>query len=130
MLLQHERVGYLFDPDNPRQLADAIQALQALSAVQKDHLCLSAIDQVNASCGTSIVVSQTVDSYLRSIQRWRPRCDDLWIENVLTSGLKDDLLTASKRSGNWLASLAGILRKRMGTLVRTLLHSGGKADSR
>ena len=130
MLLQQEGAGYLFDPDNPGQLAEAMHALQALSAAQEFGLCQSAMEQAISSCKASTVARQVTDAYVSSIKSWQLRGGDLWIESVITKGLEDALPKVSIRRRNWTLRLASTIKKQIPKLVAGVKLFRGTTASR
>lgn len=130
MLLQQEGAGYLFDPDKPEQLAEAMKSLKALTAAQKFDLCESAMAQAISSCEASRVARQATDAYVLSIQNWHPRGGDLWIESVIINGIEVAIPKASMRCRKWIVRLVSILKKRTLMAVNKFQHPRDKTASR
>lgn len=130
MLIQHRQSGFLFDPDEPLQLAQAIRDLQAFSSAQKAGLCRSAMKQVTSTCEATIVVRETTDVYLQSIQNWQPRGGGLWIESVIRNGLQDASPSLSVRHRHGIVRLCILLLKRMRMMLDWLRSCRGRIASR
>lgn len=86
MLIHHNKNGFVFDPAEPKQLALAIRDFLELSSLERDDLCRSALAQARDVCGESHIVRLFIDLYAHSVQDFKPRGGNVWLECMMLKG--------------------------------------------
>lgn len=85
MLLTHGRTGYLFDPRQPDELAEAILGVQALTGAERQRLAANAHAQATGLTNASLVSAQHEALYRRVSDGFRSRDPSPWLSDFLKS---------------------------------------------
>jgi glycosyltransferase involved in cell wall biosynthesis len=109
MLLEHGRSGYLFDPHQPEELANAIRCVQALAEAERQRITAQAMANTAGLTSPPLVASQHQAVYIAALDGFRSREPSPWLSDLFKSG--------TIRSG------AGSLRPHSRP-ARTLLRRG------
>ncbi len=86
MLLAHGQTGYLFDPQQPVELADAIRTVQALKATARQRLTARSREHTAGLTNASQVAGQHQAVYAKVMDGFRSREPSPCLLDVLMSG--------------------------------------------
>ncbi len=83
MLIQHGENGYLFNPEQPAELADAIQSLLALNPSAREELIQQARDTVAEQLNPTALADSRSQYYHKLVKQWKPTQSSPWLQSVL-----------------------------------------------
>lgn len=86
MLLEHGRTGYLFDPRQPLELADAICSMQAHTPTEHQRITGQAREHIAGLTNPSEVSSQHQAVYTKAADGFQSRESASWLCEALRSG--------------------------------------------
>lgn len=86
MLLDHGRTSYLFDPQQPKELADAIRSVQALTATERQRITAQAREHTAQLTNPSQVAGQHQVVYTKAMDGFQSRESASWLCDALRSG--------------------------------------------
>jgi glycogen synthase len=87
MLLEHGRSGYLFDPQQPEELANAIRSVQALTEAERQRITAYAREHTSGLTNSSQVTDQHHFVYTQALNGFQSRGSATWLCNALSSGV-------------------------------------------
>jgi glycosyltransferase involved in cell wall biosynthesis len=121
MLIQHGENGFLFDPEQPQELASAIQALRALHQASRQELIQKARQTVMRELEPARLAKARATYYEDLAIRWKPVPQDAWLATVLAPRPKsvetENILqsfTAERLAKAACHQFAAGLRRRLG----------------
>lgn len=123
MVIRHGENGYLFDPQEPAQLAAAIRAVRALKPAERDKLTAAARQTVIERLEPQVLASERLRFYQGLIERHLLHAADPWLASMLSprdvDRTPEDLLS-SFTSGELLAATAKQVTNGIRRRIRNL----------
>ncbi len=84
MLIRHGENGYLFDPERPEQLAEAIRMLRALGPVEREELTAAARRTVSERLNPESLVLERIQFYESLTGSPAPHARDEWLGSLIS----------------------------------------------
>jgi len=83
MLIRHGENGFLFDPEQPKELVQAIQSLRALDERSRHDLIQKARETLIHELDPNALATRRASYYQSLVDHWRPEPKDAWLATVL-----------------------------------------------
>lgn len=88
MLIHHGRTGFLFDPRQPEELAQAISCVVSLKKADRMQITMQALHHISSLTNSSLITCHHQALYDKIVYNFEYREQSLWLENIVLHGMK------------------------------------------